>query len=85
MNCFVEPFEIVEKPKDTEAEASKKDSVENANNVDIDDNDDFVVIDEDLPDEVCDKIVHDNPDEIEESDNVQHLREVIVHVEIFML
>jgi hypothetical protein len=54
-----------------------------ATKVDGGDNDDndFEIIEEDLPDEICDKIVQDNPDEVEESEHVQHLREVILHTE----
>ena len=39
---------------------------------------DFEILepDENQPDEDLDKVFQDNPDEIEESENVQHLREV---------
>ena len=71
---------MVENPKeDAVAEASKNESAENGDKIDDDDTADFEVIEEDLPDEICDKIVQDNPDEVEESENVQHLREVILY------
>ena len=42
--------------------------------------DDFEILepDEAQPDEDLDKVRQDNPDEVEESENVQHLREVVL-------